>query len=146
MRRLSRAQPGMRAEPEGSEVFAFGKSEVATSEVASNLAVKFLFTTKVVEELKWHTGQGAEYEKSDMCIAVSNQIEPGFDGEKSLKCAGFPLAIRRYSCTSILSFKKFCARENCEHLKIGILRWIWAVATAAVSTYCKGASVLRREK
>ena len=62
----------MRAEPEGSEVFAFGKSEVATSEVASNLAVKFLFTTKVVEELKCHMGQGAEYEKSDICLTASD--------------------------------------------------------------------------
>jgi hypothetical protein len=58
----------------------------------------------------------------------------------------FRLQYGRYSYAKILSFKKFCARENCEHLKIGILRWIWAVATAAVSTYCKGATALIRRK
>jgi len=47
------------------------KVKLLCSEVASKLAVKFLFTTKVMEELKWHTGQGAEYEKSDK---VNNDI------------------------------------------------------------------------
>ena len=48
------------------------KVKLPCSEVASKLAVKFLFITKVVEELKWHTGQGAEYEKSDICLTASD--------------------------------------------------------------------------
>ena len=66
---------GQGAEDEKSELNAYCVRELTASRRELHLSVRelFAFRQTLRNNLKWHMGQGAEYEKSDICLTASEQ-------------------------------------------------------------------------